>query len=55
MTAMVADRTSSPDLPKLAERMDISQRDEIVQLETWLTTRGEAVPDEHHQHGRAPS
>ncbi len=51
MTAMVANRASSGDLPKLAERMDISQRDEIAQLETWLTARGEALPDEHHQHG----
>lgn len=51
MTAMVADRASSPDLPKLAERMDISQRDEIDQLVTWLTERGEAVPDAHEGHG----
>jgi uncharacterized protein (DUF305 family) len=49
MTAMVAERASSPDLPKLAERMDISQRDELSQLDTWLTTRG-VVPDENDQH-----
>ncbi len=41
MTAMVADRTASSDLPLLAERMDISQRDEIGQLETWLDGHGD--------------
>jgi uncharacterized protein (DUF305 family) len=54
MTAMVADRTSSPALPELAERMAISQRDEIVQLQAWLTERGEPLPDEHHQHEQMP-
>lgn len=55
MTAMVADRTASDDIPQMAERMDISQRDEISQLERWLEDRGEEVPDmsTHHDHGSA--
>ena len=45
MTAMVADRASSPDLPLMAERMDVSQRDGIRLMEQWLQDRGEEVPD----------
>lgn len=51
MTALVDERAGRSDLPLLAERMDVSQRDEIAQLETWLTARGEDVPDEHGEHG----
>jgi len=51
MTAMVADRTFSPDLPLMAERMDISQRDEIRLMEQWLEDRGEDVPDAPGDHG----
>ncbi|MGH8773805.1 MAG: DUF305 domain-containing protein [Jiangellaceae bacterium] len=53
MTALVADRTGRDDIPLLAERMDVSQRDEIVQLESWLEDRGEQVPDasSHEHHG----
>jgi uncharacterized protein (DUF305 family) len=51
MTAMVADRASSPDLPLMAERMDVSQRDEIRLMEQWLEDRGEDVPDASGDHG----
>jgi uncharacterized protein (DUF305 family) len=50
MTAMVAARTDSGDLPLLAERMDVSQRDEIGQLENWLTARDEDLPGAHQHH-----
>jgi uncharacterized protein (DUF305 family) len=50
MTALVADRTDRADLPQLAERMDVSQQDEMTLLEGWLQERGEAVPSEHHEH-----
>jgi uncharacterized protein (DUF305 family) len=30
--------------------MDVSQRDEIAQLEAWLVERGEAVPGDHDDH-----
>ncbi|MBB5789295.1 DUF305 domain-containing protein [Jiangella mangrovi] len=58
MTDLVAERTGSDDLPLMAERMDVSQRDEIAMLEEWLENRGEDVPDasgdhgEHGQHGQ---
>ena len=52
MTAMVAERTARDDLPLLAERMDVSQRDEIAQLERWLAERGEpATAAAHEGHG----
>jgi uncharacterized protein (DUF305 family) len=53
MTDLVAERSGRNDLPLLAERMDVSQRDEIVLLEQWLEERGEDVPDASagHDHG----
>ena len=51
MTALVAQRSDRDDMRALAKRMDVSQTDEIVQLETWLTDRGEEVPGPHVQHG----
>jgi len=52
MTALVEERTASAQVPKLAERIEVSQTDEIVQLGGWLTERGESPPDAHaHHHG----
>lgn len=53
MTTLVPDRTDRDDIPLLAERMDVSQRDEIAQLEAWLGDRDEEVPAEssHEHHG----
>ena len=51
MTALVADRAGSDDLPTIAERIEVSQVDEIEQLEDWLTTRGEDVAGLHQGHG----
>lgn len=51
MTAMVDERAGRPDLPLLAERMEVSQTDEIARLESWLTARGEDLLDEHGGHG----
>lgn len=54
MTDLVAERAGSDDLPLMAERMDVSQGDEIALLEEWLEDRGEDVPDasgEPGQHG----
>jgi uncharacterized protein (DUF305 family) len=45
MTAMVEDRAARDDLPVLAERIDVSQHDEIAQLDAWLEQHGEADPD----------
>jgi uncharacterized protein (DUF305 family) len=52
MTALVPERTERDDLPLLAERMDVSQRDEIAQMERWLEERGVERPpgDDHAAH-----
>ena len=54
MTALVADRSASPDLPLLARRIEVSQRDEIAQMERWLMARGEALPAAHADHRGMP-
>ena len=51
MTAMVADGTGSRDVQLLAERMDVSQRDEIGQLEAWLVSHGHEASAGHGHHG----
>jgi uncharacterized protein (DUF305 family) len=53
MTDLLATRTESEDMRKLALRIEVSQRDEIRMMQEWLTGRGQAVPDEHahHAHG----
>jgi uncharacterized protein (DUF305 family) len=50
MTALVADRTTSPDLRKLALRIEISQADEISMMEEWLKARDQPLPDPHAHH-----
>lgn len=35
----------------LAERIDVSQRDEIALMQSWLRERDETVPDAHAGHG----
>lgn len=53
MTDLVAARTGRDDIPQLAERMEVSQRDEIALMEQWLKERGEDTPDASagHDHG----
>ena len=51
MTAMVDAQTASKQVPQLAERIEVSQTDEIAQLEGWLTERGETLPGAHAHHG----
>lgn len=53
MTGLVADRTSREDVPLFAERMDISQEDEIELMKRWLAERDAEVPDEHGHHHTA--
>ncbi len=45
MTDLVAARTDNAELRKLALRIEVSQRDEIALMRTWLTRRGETAPD----------
>ena len=50
MTALLATRTSSEDMRKLARRIELSQSDEIEMMQEWLRSRGEALPDPHAHH-----
>ncbi|HEX2208726.1 MAG TPA: DUF305 domain-containing protein [Longimicrobium sp.] len=56
MTALVPARASSEGVKMMAERIDVSQRDEIRLMEQWLRGRGIAVPaanSAHAHHGGA--
>lgn len=57
MTGYVQERTTDEDVRLLAERMQISQEDEMGQLERWLQDRGEPVRDPdggHDEHTLMP-
>ncbi|MEU8174282.1 DUF305 domain-containing protein [Microbispora hainanensis] len=55
MTALVAGRSESGDLPRFAKRIEISQQDEIDQMVRWLRARLQQVPSVGsgggHDHG----
>jgi len=44
MTKLLDTRTKSPDMRKLAERIAVSQADEIKMMQRWLLDRGQGVP-----------
>jgi uncharacterized protein (DUF305 family) len=53
MTALLRERTTRADMRLLAQRIDVSQKDEIGLMRHWLEKRREPVPDadptrEHH-------
>jgi uncharacterized protein (DUF305 family) len=50
MTAMVRSHGGSDALRKLAERIEISQADEIKMMQEWLARRGQEVPGPHAHH-----
>ncbi|MEV4620040.1 DUF305 domain-containing protein [Asanoa sp. NPDC049573] len=50
LTALVAGRSASADIPQLAKRIEVSQKDEIAQLQQWLVDRGEQLPEPHQNH-----
>jgi uncharacterized protein (DUF305 family) len=54
MSALVPSRSQRGDVRSLAERIAISQRDEIAMMRRWLERRGEEVPTlamDHQSHG----
>ena len=61
MTALVPSRSERREIRLIAERIEVSQGDEIALMQTWLRDRGEVVPasgaeDEHAHHDMpAPS
>jgi uncharacterized protein (DUF305 family) len=44
MTGLLETRSTHPGMRLLAERIAVSQRDEIAAMQAWLRTRGQAVP-----------
>jgi uncharacterized protein (DUF305 family) len=55
MTDLVPTRAARPEIRLMAERIAVSQQDEIAAMERWLRSRGEEVPsaDAHQHHGAA--
>ena len=53
MTALLESRTESEDMRSLAERIELSQRDEIDSMQEWLRSSGEEAVelDAHAHHG----
>ncbi len=52
MTALLPSRTSLKEMKLLAERIEVSQADEIKMMQEWLRSRGQEVPSEHAHHAR---
>jgi uncharacterized protein (DUF305 family) len=50
MAALVGDRTNTPELYDIAERIDASQQDEIAFMQQWLQNRNEMIPDPADRH-----
>ena len=50
MTGHVTENTQNRDIRLLAERMQISQDDEITVIERWLQERGEPVRPPEGEH-----
>jgi len=50
MTALLPSRTNREDMRLLAQRIDVSQADEIALMQRWLELRGQQVPDAHAHH-----
>lgn len=52
MVALVPERATRDDVRMMAERIAVSQRDEIALMERWLKARGQPVPsaDSAHAH-----
>jgi uncharacterized protein (DUF305 family) len=50
MAALVPTHGAGEQVAKLAQKIDISQRDEIGLMKRWLADRGQAVPDDLHAH-----
>jgi len=53
MTDLLKTRTNRPDMLLLAERIDVSQKDEILSMQRWLASRGEDVPSADASHHMA--
>jgi uncharacterized protein (DUF305 family) len=50
MAEMAPTREASPKVRQMAQKVDISQRDEIAMMKQWLTARKQPIPDDTHAH-----
>ena len=50
MTALLPSRTKRDDMRLLAQRIELSQADEIAMMQRWLRARAQSVPDPHAHH-----
>jgi len=50
MVDLLKARTSSQEMKMLGLRIEVSQKDEIRMMQTWLRSHSESVPDEHTMH-----
>jgi len=50
MTALLSSRTHREDMRLLAQRIEVSQADEINLMQRWLAARGQEVPAPHAHH-----
>jgi uncharacterized protein (DUF305 family) len=55
MTALIPDRTTRQDIRLLGQRIEVSQKDEIAMMRTWLKDRHQPLPanDPQHDHHTA--
>ena len=53
MVDLLKSRTNSDGMKKLAQRIELSQNDEIKMMREWLQSRGQEVPGEHAHHDPA--
>ncbi len=55
MAALAPGNGAADNILKLAQKIDISQRDEIAMMKRWLSDRKQAIPeDTHAQHMMMP-
>jgi uncharacterized protein (DUF305 family) len=54
MAAMAPTHGASTKVLRLAQKIDISQRDEIAMMKDWLHQRSQPVPDSVHLHAMMP-
>ena len=56
MTALLAAQSDSDVMQRLAQRIEISQEDEIAMMQEWLRSRAQSVttPEAHHAAGWEP-
>jgi uncharacterized protein (DUF305 family) len=50
MTSLVPDRAQNEQVKVMAQRIEVSQRDELARIERWLQRRGEPAMAASHEH-----